>query len=469
MANLIEARKKAIDFLLKSIEEPWVHESNDNDPQRFEAHAYLAHKGIIEKSEWGQRVKQIWDSWIEDRSGPPPLLPEGFKLRERGRCFWPAVDRYLIDTGDPYNADWEPGFDVENHIAMFRTKEIFAIPGYQEYFSIAKRELAKKLRSNRIVESTHEMRLLWQIIRSPYLRTVLLDSLRAVAQEILDEKVAIIERAPLVVDDSLSSITPVEIFFLLFTNLEDDYFHVAKFFLNKDINRQRKNGSFREDVVDTCLYLCSAHISGIDPNRIIRDRSIEWLICKQHKNGSWRFHDIEDVIKTKELKGEDIFRTVFVMEMLDIIMNDKPLPNWAESITPVMKSKGEGEIRISPLHISKEIAWGDVSIRFISDESIEIRAGVPFGIKNFAELGYQDKRSGKPDYKWEVLKLLAKSNGAISWKDKSASSRWKPHIKTLRKRLKSYFGIQDDPFYSYKKPGGYRAKFSISFRENDLN
>lgn len=466
MASILESKKKAIEFLLKSLETPWILEALDNDPLRFEAHTYLANKGLIDKSDWGRKIIEIWDSWIEDKGLPPPKLPPGYELRERGRFFWPAVDRYVITTGDTDNADWEPGCDIENHVSMFRTKETFGIPGYERCFLSAKRELSKNLRSDNLLESEDNIRLLWQIIRSPFLRTVLRVPLRSAAQEIIEEKVALIDRSPLVIDESLSRLTLIEIFFLLSTNLEDDYFHIAKFFLTRSINTQRRTGSFRDDIVETCLYLCSAYLSGIDPNGIVRDRALGWLQSKQADNGCWRSYNMPFVIKTDNIEAEDILRTVIVLETIDLVTKDKPLPNWAESMTPEIEANGTRESQTDRLPIPKNIFWEDVSIRFISDESVEIRAGTPLGVKNFIELGFKDRRSDKPDYKWEALKLLAKNGGEISWKDKSASLKWKPHIKTLRKRLRNYFDIQDDPFYSYRRSGGYKTKFSISYRKD---
>ena len=82
-------------------------------------------------------------------------------------------------------------------------------------------------------------------------------------------------------------------------------------------------------------------------------------------------------IKTNKPKGEDILKTVFVMEVLDLIMDNEPRPIWAESITPEIDSKEQKDIQTPPLKLSREIVWENISIRFISDESVEIRAGKP--------------------------------------------------------------------------------------------
>lgn len=480
MADLAEAKKNAIDFLLESIDKSWASKPDDNDPLRFEAHLYLAHRRKISKSEWGEKIKKIWDNWIRARQlhAQSLIFPGEARPIPRERWFWPSIDGYCIDVGDPDNADWETGFDIENHLAMFRTREVFLLPGYTEYFIRAKRELGKILRSHRPFYFHEEERLLWQIVRSPFLRTTLKDSLRALAQGIIEEKIGIIENELMVVDDSLSQITPADIFFLLTTNLEDDYFHLAKFFLARDINhRQRGDGSFscremapfvsgREDVIETCLYLCSICLSGIDPNGSVSNPAIGWLMNLQKENGSWQY--CWRWSNNKKITGEDIFLTVFVLETLDLITNDKPLPIWAKNVAPTQPSLKGAQSIGHLLTVPEGIKWGDVSIIFISEEAVEIRARVPLGVKNFIELGFKDNRgANKPDRKWELLKDLGRYCGSISWKDKSASSKLKPHIKTLRKRLRALFKIDDDPFFPYRRTRGYKTKFSIAFREEN--
>lgn len=469
MDDLTFAKYDGIDFLFESLDKPWAIEADDNDPLRFEAHLYLANKGIISKSEWGEKIKKRWDTWVEQSTYTflPKVWPKGVNMHPKGRCFWPSVDNYLIDVGDPDNADWEPGFGIENHLAMFRTKEVFRIPGYTDCFTRAKRELGARLRSRRPLPLNEEERLLWQIVRSPFLRTTLNDSLRGVAQGIIENKLVVFKDNPEGIDDSLSQLTPAEIFFLLTTNLEDPHFNLAKHFLNREIHGQRKDGSFSKNVIETCLFICSIYLSGIDPNGIVTNPAIAWLLNAQKKGGSWQYHGTDDIINVDKINGEDIFLTVFVLETLDLITNDKALPIWATTGAPkqpplkVVPSIGH------PLTIPQGMKWGDVSITFISDEAVEIRVKDPLGVKNFIELGFKDRRSNKPDRKWEILKLLAQNQGSISWKEKSASSKLKPHIKVLRRRLRDLFKMSDDPFFPYRQTNSYKAKFTISVREEN--
>jgi hypothetical protein len=470
MSGLQEAKKNAIDFLLKSIEEPYHAIPNDNDPLGFEAHLYLAHRGLISKSEWAEKIKKIWDDWIEDREGPPIYDNEERLLNPGRRYFWPSIEKHAFDGVDPDSVIWEPGFDIENHLAMFRTKEVFHLPGYSDCFRRAKRELDMKLSPlPDISRSGEDHRLLWQIMRSPFLRSVLKDSLRGVAGRFMDAEVAIGTMVPVFGPKAevYLPITPADIFFLLVTNLEARYFDQAKLYLDRDFQRQKRDGSFDDDVIETCLNLCSISLSGIDPNGDITNPAISWLIGKQREDGKWQYLGIEDIINTDEIKREDVFLTVFVLETLDLIANDKPLPIWATNTAPTRPSlkafQGLGPL----LSVPEGMKWGDVSITFISEEAVEIRAKRPLGVKNFIELGFKDRRGSKPDTKWVILKALARSQGSISWKDKTASPTWKPHIKALRKRLRDIFKIDDDPFFPYRRTSSYKAKFTISRREEN--
>ena len=492
MSDLPEAKKRAIDFLLDSIKQPWGLEPHDNDPLRFEAFVYLANKGIISKSEWGGKIKNIWDSWIDNKACSQPSR----------RWFWPAkkekvfIDEFrdewlatreplapLVEEGvnappenvsvqgdrmvpgreftdvcDPSIHISQSSFIIENHLSMFRTREVFSIPGYSEAFEQVKKVLRKILRDLHVDPYDEGKRLVWQIMRSPFLRKALKNSLLA-AQVIIEENMD--------VDESIFGILPENIFFNLCANLEDDHFRIAKSFLNKEISKQSKNGSFFEDEIKTCLFICSIHLSGIDPNGIISNPAIAWLENVQKENGRWQFESRYKDSRNLINKQEDTFVTVLVLETLDLISNNKPLPIWAENVIPTQPSS-KGSHSISHLlNIPTGIKWGDVSITFISEESVEIRAKKPLGVKNFIELGFDDKRTKNPNFQWKILISLAHNSGSITWGDKSAAPKMKSHIKILRNRLRGLFEIDEDPFFRYSRSTGYKTKFRVAFREEN--
>ena len=117
------------------------------------------------------------------------------------------------------------------------------------------------------------------------------------------------------------------------------------------------------------------------------------------------------------------------------------------------------------LEIPQSATWDSVIIRFISGDSIDIRAGGrPIGIKHYMDIGFHDIRTGDSDPLWGVLKYLAKVNGDLSYEEmhEKEAAPLKKNISRLRDRLKTGFGIADDPFHPYYKSGAFRTRFIIS-------
>jgi hypothetical protein len=117
------------------------------------------------------------------------------------------------------------------------------------------------------------------------------------------------------------------------------------------------------------------------------------------------------------------------------------------------------------LNIPDFATWDSVIIRFITVDSVDIRAGgLEIGVKHYKELGFDDKKTGHSDPLWGLLKYLAKVHGELS-SDKlgeEEGARFKKNIPRLRARLEAGFGIASDPFLPYYKSGSFRTRFVIS-------
>jgi len=117
------------------------------------------------------------------------------------------------------------------------------------------------------------------------------------------------------------------------------------------------------------------------------------------------------------------------------------------------------------LNIPVYATWDSVIIRFISVDSVEIRAGGrAIGAKHYKELGFDDKRTGQSDPLWGLMKYLAKVNGELSSDELVAKdgAYFKKNISRLRARLTVGFGIAGDPFLPCYKSGPFRTRFIIS-------
>jgi len=136
--------------------------------------------------------------------------------------------------------------------------------------------------------------------------------------------------------------------------------------------------------------------------------------------------------------------------------------------------------RISPFKLPPNTKWEHIIIRFIDHDTVIVEA--PNTLRErvkFYQMGFENKRNNKPDMQWELLYDLAQSHGKIGWTmsthskkgpakvpNPKATSKGKKKISRLRKALIDYFGINDDPFYNYKKYKGYKTKFTLLPEKN---
>jgi len=106
--------------------------------------------------------------------------------------------------------------------------------------------------------------------------------------------------------------------------------------------------------------------------------------------------------------------------------------------------------------------WENIEISFLSDERVQIRNGTKFETRNYAEFGFEDRRSGKPNQAWENLRALAEKRGLIR-EPPRAHQNWprvEKRIQETRKILRNHFGISSDPI-PFVEGAGYQARFKI--------
>jgi len=109
--------------------------------------------------------------------------------------------------------------------------------------------------------------------------------------------------------------------------------------------------------------------------------------------------------------------------------------------------------------------WEDIEISFLSDERVQIRNGANSETLNYAEFGFEDGRSGKPNRAWEALRVLAAGRGIIRDAAKTGG-KWpgvEKRIQEIRKVLRKRFLISPDPI-PFVEGIGYQALFKISCR-----
>ena len=112
------------------------------------------------------------------------------------------------------------------------------------------------------------------------------------------------------------------------------------------------------------------------------------------------------------------------------------------------------------------LAWVDVTIRFVNGDEVVIETKGEQRQVTAVAMGFENQKTKRPNVQWELLKALANHGGEISWADNQGLAQ--KQIDTFKKRkqmlsdaLKSYFKIDDDPFYEYWKDKSYKVKFTL--------
>ena len=106
--------------------------------------------------------------------------------------------------------------------------------------------------------------------------------------------------------------------------------------------------------------------------------------------------------------------------------------------------------------------WEDIAITFISDERVQVKVGTQVETFNYTEMGFEDRRSGKPNQAWGLLRALAQASGVLP--DSACNSKdflgMGKRIGRMRQTLKTHFQITSDPL-PWDAVKGYCCRFKI--------
>jgi len=133
-------------------------------------------------------------------------------------------------------------------------------------------------------------------------------------------------------------------------------------------------------------------------------------------------------------------------------------PSAAVSVEATTNSAPGPESTTDPANYARN--WEAVEIRFLSDERTQVVIGERTEARNYAELGFEDGRSKKPNLAWQALRFLAESNGIITHPPNGQDwTKFEKRVQEIRKRLRHHFRLEDDPL---PFTDGYHARFKIS-------
>ena len=78
-------------------------------------------------------------------------------------------------------------------------------------------------------------------------------------------------------------------------------------------------------------------------------------------------------------------------------------------------------------------------------------------------MGMADGRTNPvvPDSQWALLIAFAKGRGVVRWRTTSENRKRQKHKEGLSKRLRAFFGIEDDPFEPLEDRSGWRARIRV--------
>ena len=107
-------------------------------------------------------------------------------------------------------------------------------------------------------------------------------------------------------------------------------------------------------------------------------------------------------------------------------------------------------------------SWSDVSIRFMDGHTVSVQVKSEHKVCNYTQMGMANRKNGDPTKQWTLLERFADSRGEIDWHSSHAALNVKKQKQELSKRLREFFGIEDDPIEWVKDTRGYyRCKFTI--------
>lgn len=107
--------------------------------------------------------------------------------------------------------------------------------------------------------------------------------------------------------------------------------------------------------------------------------------------------------------------------------------------------------------------WERVSIRIMADgDAAQVTAGNVTEPVTPAQMGMAHARNpAKFTKDWGVLVLLA-NHGRVGPEDREAHLITPKQVERLRARLRTFFGIEGDPFKPYRSAKGYEPRFALT-------
>jgi len=195
----------------------------------------------------------------------------------------------------------------------------------------------------------------------------------------------------------------------------------------------------------------------------IMSKDLKSKISSSERNIDEELRRINYEIISKDMTSHVLWAT-------GTFINKNDLVNWAidNKQKPKFLFHGGKEISSS---FPTDTKWEDMTWTLLAHDLVRVEVKGISKRYNYSDLGFTDKRKGDhPDNKWAIFIIFAENNGEVDWNtklDKKQSNNLSAVVKDIRKRLKNFFNISDDPFHPYRQTKSYKTKFTIiDAREN---
>jgi hypothetical protein len=174
--------------------------------------------------------------------------------------------------------------------------------------------------------------------------------------------------------------------------------------------------------------------------------------------------DVVDPETVEYLRGHRA-RALFLEEILTVDRGAWQLQRSAEEVlTDFCRSVlDQPRLRAPTLRFPTPpgTRWRDVTIRFLTQHQVHVQVGHVAGAFHFTQLGMQDGRKNpiEPDMRWGLLVDFAEGGGIVRWRTTTENRSRQKQKEGLRKVLRAFFGIDEDPFDPLEDRHGWRARF----------
>lgn len=137
------------------------------------------------------------------------------------------------------------------------------------------------------------------------------------------------------------------------------------------------------------------------------------------------------------------------------------------------KAATAGSRLIAPFATPTGATWSELRIRFTSDFQVQVTVREVSAVRNYVEMGFEDRRAGtgpsKPDSSWTLFRRFAALKGVLQRAD-DVGLAWpkvETRVQTIRRRLRVIFRMPGDPIEYEHETNCYRTRFRLELVDHD--